>query len=579
MINKRLLQSAADSKKYIYYQVLCQWISLLAQIVLIGVIANIFNDLYADVLKEDTIIISFAIVAGCLVIRFVMDKLMTRMSYLASKDIKLNLRKQIFEKLFLLNRTNQKELKNAELVQLTVEGVDQLETYFGRYMPQFFYSLLAPLTLFIVLSTISFKAAIVLFICVPIIPMSIVMVQKFAKKLLSKYWGMYANLGDRFLDNIRGLTTLKIYESDKEQQEKMNEEAENFRKVTMKVLVMQLNSISIMDLVAFGGAAVGIVFSLIAFNNNEITIGETFMMIMLSAEFFIPLRLLGSFFHIAMNGNAASKKIFSFLDAPISDKRTNNVDDKIKTVEVKELVYSYDDKKDVLKGINVEFKDNGLYAFVGESGCGKSTLSTLLTGGYDEYKGNILLNGKEVNTIDFTSLHEQITKIEDYNYLFKGTVYSALLDGNPKASEDEMWQALDIVNLSEYLKTQDGLHTKLMEKGSNLSGGQAQRLALARALLHDSSVYIFDEATSNIDVESELDIVNVIHKLAKEKIVIFISHRLANVHDADIIYVMKDGAIVEQGTHQQLYSQSGLYKEMNDVQMSFEAYTGGETHA
>lgn len=568
------MQIAQDSKKYIYLQVLCQWISLICQIIIISTLAYLLNELFYHTIEISVIYISLIILIISLGVRFWMQKIGAKMSYLASKDIKVTLRKMIFSKLLEHNQSYHEYASTAEIVQLSVEGVDQLETYFGRYLPQFFYSLLAPLTLFAYLVTIDFTASLVLLLCVPLIPVSIILIQKFAKKLLGKYWGMYANLGERFLDNIRGLTTLKIYGSDAERHHEMNKESERFRKITMRVLVMQLNSISVMDLVAFGGAAIGIVLSLQAFQTGDINIGQTFIMIMLSAEFFIPLRLLGSFFHIAMNGNAASKKIFSFLDTNAYQNENIKIESTALSLNFKDVCFAYEKGKNVLTAINLNIDGEGIYSIVGESGCGKSTLASILSGTYSTYEGAIKVSGVELKETNRLSLLQHITLISDQSYIFKGTVRSNLQDGKITATDDEMWNVLHNVNLAYHFRSLEGLSSEIHEKGSNLSGGQIQRLALARALLKDTPIYIFDEATSNVDVESENDIMEAIHQLAKKKIVILIAHRLANVKKSKWISVMSDGNIEESGTHKQLLAKNGLYAKMYKTQSELETFVG-----
>lgn len=568
------MQVAQDSKKYIYLQVLCQWISLICQIIIISTLAYVLNEIFYQVIETDTIYQCLIILAICLGVRFYMQKMGAKMSYLASKDIKVTLRKMIFSKLLEHNQSYREYASTAEIVQLSVEGVDQLETYFGRYLPQFFYSLLAPLTLFAYLVTIDQMASLVLLICVPLIPISIMLIQKFAKRLLSKYWGMYANLGERFLDNIRGLTTLKIYGSDEERHQQMNEESEKFRKITMRVLVMQLNSISVMDLVAFGGAAIGIVLSLQAFQAGDINVGQTFIMIMLSAEFFIPLRLLGSFFHIAMNGNAASKKIFGFLDSDVYQNEKIEIIGSKRSLKIQDVSFAYEKEKPVLSSINMDMQSEGMYSIVGESGCGKSTLASILSGVYPDYDGSIKIADVEVKDASRLSLLHHITLISDQSYIFKGNVRSNLSDGKITATDDEMWNALHDVNLAHHFRSLNGLDSEIQEKGNNLSGGQIQRLALARALLKDTPIYIFDESTSNVDVESENDIMEVIHQLAERKIVILIAHRLANVKKSKWISVMSEGVVEEVGSHGQLLAKNGLYARMFKTQSELENFVG-----
>lgn len=579
MINKRLLSYMSDAKKYVYLQVLCQWIALLAQIILIFVLGGMMNSLFHNELLNEAIFIrNIAIIIICILVKYIMRYLASALSHYSAENIKLVLREQIYKKLLQLNVSYPKYVSTSQMVQLSVEGVDQLEIYFGKYLPQFFYSMLAPITLFIILINVEWKASLVLLVCVPLIPMSIVMVQKFAKKLLSKYWGLYGNLGDRFLDNIKGLTTLKIYQSDAKKHDEMNEEAERFRKITMKVLIMQLNSISVMDLVAFGGAAIGIIITLNSYMAGSISLGNTFVMIMLSAEFFIPLRLLGSFFHIAMNGNAAAAKIFDFLDIDIKTDDTQKIDKTIMDIQLNHVNYSYDKEKTVVKDISLSMKGKGSFGIVGESGSGKSTLSGLIAKNLTDFEGKIQIAGQDILNVDHNDLMDYITVVDHQAFLFKGSIKSNLLYGNPNADEQMMYHALKLVNLYDFVMSQDGLDTKVSEKASNLSGGQAQRLSIARALLHDTPIYLFDEATSNIDVESENDIMEVIHKLAKDKMVIMITHRLANVKDFGHIFVLQNGALMDEGTHANLMNMCDIYRHMVNTQNNIEQYIGGEYH-
>ena len=454
---------------------------------------------------------------------------------------------------------------------MAVEGVDQLETYFGAYLPQFFYAMLAPLTLFAVLSTVSVLSAAVLLVCVPLIPVAIVAVQRWAKKLLGKYWGQYTALGDTFLENLQGLTTLKIYQADEFKQQEMNEQAESFRKITMKVLTMQLNSITIMDLIAYGGAALGVILAATQFASGKIGLDGCLLIILLSADFFIPMRLLGSYFHIAMNGMAASDKIFRLLDLPEPEPKTGSVPAGC-TIECRGLRFSYEPEREILHGVDMSFPRGSFTAVVGESGCGKSTVSAILMGRNKNYTGSVTVGGTELSEIDEGSLMRAVTYVSHRSYLFKGSVRANLLMGKPDASDAELWQVLERVNLADFLRGEDGLDTQLAERAANLSGGQCQRLALARALLHDSEVYIFDEATSNIDVESENDIMREIHALAGVKTVILISHRLANVVSADNIYVMEGGNVAERGTHGQLLAGRGVYARLWTAQSELENY-------
>lgn len=573
MINKKLVSYLKEDKKYVYLQVLMQWLALLSQIIIVAIMANMINELFIDQ-KINNLAIQVIIIIILIFVKGYFGKQATMYSFKAAKNIKEKLRVAVYKKILALNNHYSEVLSMASLTQLMSEGVEQLETYFGKYLPQFFYSMLAPITLFIVLCQVDFKAALVLFICVPLIPLSIVLVQKFAKRLLSKYWGLYGNLAERFLDNVSGLTTLKGYCGDASKHQEMNEEAQRFRSITMKVLVMQLNSISIMDLVAYGGAALGIIFSLLSYYDNKIDLGQTFMMIMLSAEFFIPLRLLGSFFHIAMNGNAASEKIFKLLDTPVSDNKTLALG-KINEIELSNLTFAY--KQDnVLENINLKINEPGIYGVVGSSGSGKSTIAKLLLGYFDHYQGSLTYNGLQVKEINHHDLMKQITLVEHNPYIFAGTVRSNLLDGNCYASDEQLMAVLEKVNLLNYFKELDGLDSEIEERGNNLSGGQKQRLSIARALLHDSGVYIFDEATSNIDIESEEIIMQVIEAMKKDKIVILISHRLANVVNCKCNYVFSHGKLIGNGSHDQLMQENQEYHQLVKTQQEIENY-GGKT--
>ena len=574
MINKRLIGTVKESKKYIAGNVICQWVSLAANIAMMGAIARMLQNLYEGNTQDGQIGATAVIAVIAVIVRFVCAVLSSRMGYLSSKAVKKTLREMIYKKLLRLGASYKEQANTSEVVQVAVEGVDQLETYFGAYLPQFFYAMLAPLTLFGVLSFISFPAAIVLLICVPMIPVTIVMIQRWAKKLLAKYWGQYTALGDTFLENLQGLTTTKIYQADEFKHREMNEQSEHFRRITMKVLTMQLNSITIMDLIAYGGAALGVILATTQFRAGRIDLAGCILIILLAADFFLPMRMLGSFFHIAMNGMAASDKIFRLLDLPEPMQKAASVP-KDCSIECKELHFSYEADREILHGVNMAFPKGSFTAIVGESGCGKSTIAAILMGRNKGYTGGITVGRTSLSEISEESLMENFTYISHQSYLFKGTVRENLLMAWPNAGEDTLWQVLEQVNLADFLRSEKGLDTVLNEKASNLSGGQCQRLALARALLHDSPVYIFDEATSNIDVESENDIMAQIHALAKTKTVILISHRLANVVGADNIYVLDQGSIVDNGSHDALLAANGAYAKLWNAQQELENYTKG----
>ena len=572
MIKKRLIGLLKESKKYIVQNVLWQWLGLLAQIAAIFAIGQLLDTAIFDSVTGIQILETGMICAVSIILRMISDKKASEASFLASADVKRILREKIYEKLVRLGASYKEQISTSEVVQLSVEGVEQLETYFGRYLPQFFYSLLAPITLFAVLSFISWKASLVLLICVPLIPISIVAVQKFAKRLLKKYWGSYTELGDSFLENLQGLTTLKIYQSDERKAQEMDEEAEKFRRITMKVLTMQLNSISVMDLVAYGGAAVGMIVVVREYINGSLGFAGAFAILLLASEFFIPLRLLGSFFHIAMNGMAASDKIFRLLDMPEREQGAEELSGENLDITFENVSFSYETERPILKDVSFHISKGQFISLVGESGCGKSTIASLILGRNRQYQGRILLGGMDLKKIKEKSLMEHVTLVRHNSYLFKGTVEENLLMGNPNATQEQMTEVLKKVNLWEFLKGQEGLYTKLAEKGSNFSGGQCQRLCIARALLHNTEIYIFDEAASNIDVESEEIIMDVIRQLAETKTVLLISHRLANVKKSHCIYVLREGKIVEKGTHRELLEQQGAYKEMYTTQKNLENY-------
>lgn len=577
MIKTRLIRLLSHAGKYIVYHVLWQWCALLCQIAAVFSIASLLEAAAHGELEAAGIFRTAAVLAAALLIRYLCDRGAARATYAASADVKRILREKIYEKLLRLGVSYREQISTSETVQMAAEGVEQLETYFGRYLPQLFYSLLAPLTLFAVLAPVSLKASAVLLVCVPLIPVSIVAVQKIASRLLAGYWETYAGLGDSFLENLQGLTTLKIYQADGQKAEQMDREAEKFRRVTMKVLTMQLNSTSVMDLVAYGGAAAGMLVAVKEYFSGALGVAGVLTVILLASEFFIPLRLLGSFFHIAMNGMAASDRIFALLDLPEQRKGEKNADCTERGICFEQVRFSYEDDREILKGIDLEIPQGSMVSLVGTSGCGKSTVASVLTGRNRGYLGSVRIGEEELSGISEESLMSSVTRVTHNSYLFKGTVEENLQMACPEASAEEMKTVLEKVNLWGFLETQEGLQTKIQEKGSNFSGGQCQRLALARALLHDTPVYIFDEATSNIDAESEELIMDVIRELAKTRTVLLISHRLANVVHSGCIYMMEDGKIVERGTHEELMQKKGSYRRLYESQQRLEHYTAART--
>ena len=577
MIKTRLIEQVPSSKKYIALTVLAQWLKTVANIVMIFILSNLLAQILDGKSFDFKGLLPYlGAIAAVMLVRYLCGYTSSQTAFFASSEVKKVLRQKMYKKLTRMGASYSEKVSTSEVLQVFVEGVDQLELYFGKYLPQFFFAMLAPITLFAVLVFVSWKASVVLLICVPLIPLSIVAVQKIAKRLLSKYWGVYTNLGDTFLENIQGLTTLKVYQADERKNVEMNEKAEEFRRITMKVLTMQLNSVSVMDIVAYAGSAVGVVIAIIQVKNGIITLPQAFLIIMLAADFFLPLRLLGSFFHVAMNGMAASDKLFKLLDTKEDEHGAEIPENLDGDIEIKDLSFSYDGEKTVLNDISATFKKHELISIVGESGCGKSTLASLLCGTTKGYIGSITIGGVEIKDIDEKTLMNNITAVNFNSYIFAGTVRENMLIADKSAGDEKMIEALKMVTLWSFLSEQDGLDTKLNQQGSNFSGGQRQRLAIARALLHNTPIYVFDEVTSNIDAESENDIMTVIHNMAKIKTVILISHRLENVVGSDKILLLDKGKIEESGTHSELMSLNKKYKLMYSTQAELEKYAKEE---
>ena len=572
MMDKRLLALVPEAMRHVLATVAWQWVGLLGNAAVVWVIARAL----AALAGGGTVPASALIILGSgIVARAISARLASRESFIASQGVKKTLRRRIYEKLLALGPDYVEAVPTAEVVQLSVEGCEQLETYFGQYLPQLFYAVLAPATLFFMVAPVCLPAAVVLLLCVPLIPVTIVAVQKVAKRILGDYWDQYAELGDSFLENLQGLTTLKIYQADAARHEAMNAEAERFRVVTMKVLSMQLNSIIVMDVVALGGAVAGMAVALAFAAAGAVDLFGCLFIILISADFFLPMRQLGSYFHVAMNGIAASEKIFRLLGLPDPAPRPL-LPERGDHFSMGRVSFSYEEVRRVLDKVDIDVPSVGLTAIVGESGSGKSTVAALLSGRYDGYEGNVFLGGKQVRDIDRAALARYVTVVGLQARLFAGTVADNLRMAAPDATDEELWQALELARLADFLREQDGLATRLAENAANLSGGQRQRLSLARAILHNSPVYIFDEATSNVDVESEQDIMDAVCGLARYKAVVVISHRLVNAVPARRIYVLDHGVLAGAGTHEELLAGCAEYRALWDAQAELEKLSAGD---
>ena len=579
MIHKRLTRSVPKSKKWILLSALSSWISLLCNTAITFVTVRFIFGLYNSSLDKKTVLVLLFVALTALIIRVIAVRKRSYFSYRAGTEVKKTLRSMLYDKFISLKLNYSQYISMAEVTQIGTDGIEQLDSYFGAYLPQFFFSMAAPVTLFIILAPINFFAALVLFVCVPLIPLSIAAIQTVAKRILKRYLDVYTGLGDSFLDNLRGLITLKAYADDEAQHRELNAEAENFRRVTMRVLTMQLNSIFVMDTVAYGGTALGTIVSLYQLRAGTLSIEGTLLFILLCAEFFLPLRTLGSFFHIAMNGITAANRLFELMDVKsdsasvLSEAELEEKAKKIKgsqpILEVKNLNFNYNASKQALKNISLEFLKPGFYGIAGESGSGKSTAAALLMGLQKNYSGEILLSGIEAKKLPDEFRARYMNLVSTESFLFGASVRENLLIAKPSASDEELMSVLKEVLLDEFILNRNssgdgnsGLDFYIESGGKNLSGGQVQRFALARALLHDTDIYIFDEAVSNIDVESEELILSTLYELSKTKIIIFISHRLANIENADHIYVFEKGEIKEEGTHSSLIEKNGIYARM-----------------
>ena len=579
MIDKRLLQYFSESKKAIAQVVGLKCLLLVLNSVATGLLVYALRLFFTTDASQGRLAYVLAASLGLYLLRFYLAKKEVRLAYGASASVKERMRNKLFQKLMGFGVHYKERLRSAEAVQILGEGIDQLEIYFSAYLPQFFYSMIAPIFLFFVIGSMSWTVAIVLLIGVPLIPLAIALIQTFAKKTFAKYWTEYTDVGDEFLENLQGLTTLKIYGTDSYRHRQMEKSAEAFRVQTMRVLTMQLNSIIVMDFVAYGGAAIALVVCLKACMAGRLDFFDALFILLLSADYFLPMRQLGSFFHIAMNGMAAADRMFDLLALEEEEDGALDMVPAADELKAKDLTLSYDGEKNALENLSFDVKGPQLVGIVGPSGSGKSTLAAVLSKQMKGYGGSLAFCNVELSRTREQSLLDHVTYLGAESYLMGASVRELLAMANPGASEAAMWESLDRVNLKDYFEGEEGLDTTIQSGGSNLSGGQRQRLSLAMALLHDTPVYIFDEVTSNIDVESEEKIVDEIRALAETRLVLFISHRLANVKDAGRLMVLDQGHLVEEGTHEELIAKGGMYKALWKTQAELEQYRGGEVYA
>ncbi len=573
MIDKELLSLLGGNRKYIAYSVIAMIFGLFANTAVTACICYAIG-LAADGAAASSYVAPALIAALCIALRFCITKATNEFKNALGAHVKKDLRHRAYDKMLRLGVRSSDSATMAGMTQVGVEGIEQLDLYYSTYLPQFFYSMIAPFILFAICAPIDWRTAVMLIVCVPLIPISIVAVSKYAKRIFAKYWGKYTSMGDVFLDSVQGLKELKIFKADARKHEQINASAEDFRKITMKVLVMQLASTTIMDLVAYGGAGAGIALAVSGVMNGADPIKALFL-VLIAVEFFLPLRSLGSAFHVAMNGASAGRKILEILQAKEPEWGDGDIDDT--TAQLRDVTFSYDGKRDVLKDVTMSFPHVGMTAIVGESGCGKSTVVNLLSGAYRPSEGEVLAGGKKLSEISRAGWYSHLAIVSYNSYIFNESVRDNFKLARPEVSDEEIYAALEQVRLAEFVKSGGGLDKVIAEDGGNISGGQKQRLALAVALVADKEIYAFDEATSNIDGDSEAIIMDNIRKLSKAKNVIVISHRLANVVPADNIYFMSDGEVKESGTHDELIAKGGEYARLFNAQKALEeGYLDGE---
>lgn len=565
MLDKRLLALIRGQRKYIVYAVLLSLAGLGANLSITAGICWVFGQVIAGGALQ--LWQPVLLIAGGIAVRFLFTIQAGDIKTRLGSQVKTELRRRAYDKMLRLGVRATQEMSMAGLTQMTMEGIEQLDLYYSTYLPQFFYAMIAPVVLFLVCVGLDWPTALVLLCCVPLIPASIVAVSKCAKRIFAKYWGQYTSMGDGFLDSVQGLKDLKIFQADGARNQRMNQQAEDFRRITMKVLVMQLASTTIMDFVAYGGAGLGVCLALRAALTGT-SPAVCLFLILVAVEFFLPLRALGSAFHVAMNGASAGQKILQLLEQ--EEPQWGGSQPPEGGLALDHVTFSYDGRDPVLRDVSMFFPPHTLTAIVGESGAGKSTVVSLLSGAHRAGTGRVLLGGAPVESLDREAYYRRLAVVSCNTYIFNDTVRANFQLADPQVSEPAIWEALAQVRLGDFIRQSGGLDKVICEDGTNLSGGQKQRLALAIALAANREIYLFDEATSNIDVDSETVIMENVRRLAREKAVILISHRLANVESADQIYVLSGGGVAESGRHESLLNQGGEYARMYLAQKGLE---------
>ena len=649
MFDKRLFSLAPGVGRLVAAKVFCQWIGLLSNVVFVvtvvvmlspvlavvesafdpifsmgdsGLLSRMFVGLGYGGFSAETYIGCVLAIVVCAVLRFLMMRAAAYFGAEAVERVKLALREQLFNKMLAIGPSYSQHISTADVVQSAGEGIEQIQSFFELFLPQLFYAILAPVTLFFIVSPINMPTAVTLLVCAPLIVLIVGMVAMRAARVFKKYWGKYTDMGSVFLDNVQGLETLKTFDADAHAAKKMNDQTEQFRVMTMNVLQIQLRSLTAMDVVAYGGAAAGVGVAIWQYvSGAALPLAGVLLIVLLSADFFIPLRQLGSFFHVAMNGMTSTKRIFALLDTPIpahgmqgmpefgasdngvdvcfddvsfryadvaagaaADAETGETGKKSGVVGAGKTGMSKDDDGSVvaLHGVSFTARRGQVTAIVGPSGSGKSTAVELLAGNLSGYEGCMWLRPGnagnnstqryQIADLSIESLTREIAIVAAQSHLFAGTLRDNLLMAKPDATENELWQALEAAHVDEFVRAQSQELDLTIEQGaSNLSGGQKQRIAIARALLRESAVYIFDEATSSVDVESETLILQTIRALAdRGKTVIMVTHRMANAADADHVVVFERGCVAEQGTHAELMRANGTYAKLFHAQQTVE---------